>query len=147
MFGASDVQKTIIFVSVKRFSFCYWFVVFHVNFKQILSRRSVRLRQVSSQPASTVIASPSSTESIAGADANVTDVVIQPKLKEMKLISDEDDPIAPFLLLPVEVLEQIFIKVDDFGLLNLADTCTRFESIALAVVSNRYADRYFVINW
>lgn len=85
------------------------------------------------------------TETMAEEDENVNDVTIQPKPKKMKLNNDNNDPIAPFVLLPAEVLEQIFIKVDDFGLLNLANTCTRFESIALAVAPKRYADRYFLI--
>lgn len=129
----------------------------------MIPHRPLQFRQVSSRPTSSVIASPSwtdatykstgnatekiaHTESIVGADASVTDITIQPNLKKEELNNDEDDPIAPFLLLPVEILEQIFIKFDDFGLLNLADTCTRFESIALAVASKRYADQYFVIN-
>lgn len=85
-------------------------------------------------------------KSIAEADASVIDVTIQPKPKRMKFNNENNDPIAPFLCLPAVVLEQIFNKINDLGLVHLADTCTRFESIALAVATKRYADRYFKIN-
>lgn len=126
----------------------------------MLPRRSLRLRQLNSRPASTAIASSSLSSSSTNAtsksirsatqkrarteaDASVDDVAIQPKLKKMKQNNDIN---APFLLLPTEVLERIFTKVDDFGLLNLTDTCTRFESIALAVASKRYANQHFKIS-
>lgn len=49
------------------------------------------------------------------------------------------------LYFPVEILQKIFIRTDDVTLLNLADTCTRFHTIAKLVFSNRYANQYFVI--
>lgn len=64
----------------------------------------------------------------------------------MEINNDNIDPIDPFVLLPTEVLKRIFIEADDIGFWDLAHTCTRFESIALAVVPERYVDRYFVIN-
>lgn len=124
----------------------------------MIPRRSLRIRQLNSRQASNAVASANATskpignaakkrthsKSIAEADATVIDGVLQPKPKRMKLNSYE--PIAPILHLPVEVLEKIFGKVDDFGLVNLADTCTRFESIAIAVASKKYAQQYVVIN-
>lgn len=45
-----------------------------------------------------------------------------------------------------EILSKIFEKMDDNGLLQLSNTCRRFEAIALAVIQKRYADNYFNIN-
>lgn len=118
-------------------------------------RRSLRIRQLNDRMVSTVVTSSSTrnvaekrtrTKSMADANANADDVAIQPKQKKIKFNNVENNPIAAILLLPVEILEQIFIEIDDIGFLNLANTCTRFEAIALAVASKRYADKYFVIN-
>lgn len=64
----------------------------------------------------------------------------RPKQKKLKL------SIVDLESLPNEILEEIFNRTDDFGFLNLANTCTRFDAIALAVASKRYSDRYFIIN-
>lgn len=85
-------------------------------------------------------------KSIAETDASANNIVVQSKPKRMKLNTDSNGPMAPILLLPTEVLDRIFNTTDDFGLVNLADTCTRFESIALGVASKRYATQYIVIN-
>lgn len=47
---------------------------------------------------------------------------------------------------PVEVLEKMFMRTDDVGLLNLANTCQLSRAKAKHIFSKRYADKYFVIN-
>lgn len=46
----------------------------------------------------------------------------------------------------VKVLETIFFWSDDVGLLNLANTCRCFRTVAEDVFAKRYANKYFVIN-
>lgn len=45
-----------------------------------------------------------------------------------------------------EILEKMFERTDDCGLLNLASIWEKFESIAESVFAKRYADQYFVVS-
>lgn len=47
---------------------------------------------------------------------------------------------------PIEILMRIFLDIDDIGLLNLAITSYRFEEIAKIIFTERYADKYFIID-
>lgn len=60
--------------------------------------------------------------------------------------STNQTKIDNLLYFPVEVLENIFAKIDDIGLLDLAETCKRFTDIAHYVFAKRYAKQHFVIN-
>lgn len=120
----------------------------------MLPRRSVRLHQRNSQTDSILtqvghVAVKRIYTCIVDADPTDNDVAILPKQKKMKLDNEEDDSLASISLLeslPSEILAEIFVRTDDVGFFNLANTCTRFEAIALDVASMRYSDRYFVIN-
>lgn len=94
------------------------------------------------------MASPSSTSSTSESIRDVAEDIphTENKAEADAEVDDNNDPIDLFLSLPTEVLERIFIEADDIGFWNLAHTCTRSESIALQVLSKRYANRYFVIN-
>lgn len=123
----------------------------------MITRRTLRLRQQNSQIPSASVASSSSSPLLDETSKPIDRTVKkrgrydlsnseiedanQPKQKKMKLntISLES--------LPNEILEEIFILIDDVAFLNLTDTCTRFEAIALAVAPKRYSNRYCVMRY
>lgn len=73
------------------------------------------------------------------------EAALQPDQKKMKF--DVAEPVVQNLAgFPVEILERIFVRLDDIGLLHLSSTCLRFVDIAQTVFRKRYEDRHFVIN-
>lgn len=61
---------------------------------------------------------------------------------------DDEAPIPINLsYMPMEILLKIFADLSDFELLQVAGTCKRFESIAQIHFTERYATKYWVIDW
>lgn len=123
----------------------------------MLPRRSfrLRLRQLNDQKAATSLSSSSSSSlsSLLTSSKSIEETAKkrarsetflqiedaeQPKQKKRKLATTSLESF------PVEILEKIFIRIDDMGLLNLAKTSVRFEAIAQTVFAKRYANQYFI---
>lgn len=78
-----------------------------------------------------------STEANNGVDAVATNKPLPERMK--RITSDLDH-------FPSEIIQEIFARDDDIGLLYLAEMTRRFADIARIVFGNRYAKNYFIIN-